>query len=323
MSKFLIIGGAGFLGINIVKKILENKKNKVDLVDDFSRGKKDYFFFKILKNKNVKSFNLDFSSKVLANKFKNDYDYIFNLAAIVGVKNVLKKPLDVLNKNISIQKNSIEICRKQKKLKRFIFISTSEVYYASLKKKLIKFPTPEENILTVDNHDNPRSTYMLSKIYCEAITGMAEINYTIVRPHNIYGPRMGMAHVIPELILRLYKTKSKKMDILNGNFKRTFCYVDDAVKMILSLMYSKKANKKVFNIGNQKPEVKIIDVARLIAKLQDKKITFKVKLSKYESPQRRVPSTKKMYKFIKKIKTLSLINGLNKTFLWYKANYLK
>ena len=61
----------------------------------------------------------------------------------------------------------------------------SEVYYASLKNKLIRFPTPED-IITVDNHDNPRATYMLSKIYCEAITGPAKINYTIVRPHNVY-----------------------------------------------------------------------------------------------------------------------------------------
>ena len=244
MSKFLVIGGAGFLGLNLVKKILENNKNKVDLVDDFSRGKKYKFFKKILKNKNIRLINLNFISEHISKKFGNNYDYIFNLAAIVGVKNVLKNPLEVLNKNISIQKNSIEICRNQKKLKRFIFFSTSEVYYASLKKKIIKFPTSEENILTFDSHNNPRSTYMLSKIYCEAMTGVSNVNYTIIRPHNIYGPRMGMAHVIPELIFKIDQTKSKKMNISNGQFRRTFCYVDDAVNMILSLMYSKKLIKK-------------------------------------------------------------------------------
>ena len=121
MSKFLVIGGAGFLGLNLVKKILENNKNKVDLVDDFSRGKKDKFFKKILKNKNIRLINLNFISENISKKFGNNYDYIFNLAAIVGVKNVLKNPLEVLNKNISIQKNSIEICRNQKKLKDLFF----------------------------------------------------------------------------------------------------------------------------------------------------------------------------------------------------------
>ena len=62
MSKFLVIGGAGFLGLNLVKKILENNKNKVDLVDDFSRGKKDKFFKKILKNKNIRLIHLNFIS---------------------------------------------------------------------------------------------------------------------------------------------------------------------------------------------------------------------------------------------------------------------
>ena len=65
---------------------------------------------------------------------------------------------------------------------------------------------------------------------------------------------------------------------------------------------SKKANKKIFNIGIQKPEIKIIELAKFIAKLENKKIAFKSVLSKYESPIRRAPNTKKMYKFIKKIK---------------------
>ena len=113
------------------------------------------------------------------------------------------------------------------------------------------------------------------------------------------------------------------MNISNGQFRRTFCYVDDAVNMILSLMYSKKANKKIFNIGNQSPEIKIIEIAKLVAKLHGKKILFRSILSKYESPKRRVPSTQKMYRFIKKKKTLNFIEGLNKTFLWYKKNYSK
>jgi len=309
--------------MHLTKKILENKKNKVDLVDNFSRGKKDIFFKNISKNKRVRNYNLDFASKIISKKFKKNYDYIFNLAAIVGVKNVLENPLDVLIKNIIIQKNTIEICTNQKKLKRFIFISTSEVYYASLKKKLIRFPTPEDNIITIDNHDNPRSTYMLSKIYCEAITGLAKINYTIIRPHNVYGPRMGMAHVIPELISKIHKTNLKNMKILNGDYKRTFCFVDDAINMILSLTYSKKANKKIFNIGIQKPEIKIIELAKFIAKLENKKIAFKSVLSKYESPIRRAPNTKKMYKFIKKIKTTTLIDGLKKTLSWYMENQIK
>ena len=51
---------------------------------------------------------------------------------------------------------------------------------------------------------------MLSKIYCEAMTGVSNVNYTIIRPHNIYGPRMGMAHVIPELIFKIDQTNLKR-----------------------------------------------------------------------------------------------------------------
>ena len=70
----------------------------------FLEGKKDIFFKNILINKNVRHYNFDFSEKSISKKFKKNYDYIFNLAAIVGVKNVLENPLDVLIKNIIIQK---------------------------------------------------------------------------------------------------------------------------------------------------------------------------------------------------------------------------
>jgi UDP-glucose 4-epimerase len=319
MSRYLIIGGSGFLGFHLSKFLIENK-HKVVVVDNFSRGKKDYDLTQLSRSNDFKLINIDFTKKESVKKIKYQYDYIVNFAAIVGVKHVLKNPFDVLVKNFEIHRNVIELCKKQKRLKRLLFTSTSEVYYGSLKNKLIKFPTPENNILTLDNYDNYRSTYMLSKLYCEALTGVSNINYTIVRPHNIYGPRMGMSHVIPELIKKINFLKLKKMSLMNGNHTRTFCYVDDAVKMIYFLMKSNNANKKIFNIGNNNPEITILKLSKIISKILKKKIRIKSTKSKYESPSRRRPDTNKMNKIIKDFKKTDLNEGILKTYLWYKKN---
>ena len=92
---------------------------------------------------------------------------MFHCAAIVGVKHVNSKPYDVLIKNIKMLENVINFSKKQKKLERLVFFYKVKFYAETLKKKLIRFPTPEESLILVDQKFNSRSTYMLSKIYGE------------------------------------------------------------------------------------------------------------------------------------------------------------
>ena len=95
---------------------------------------------------------------------------------------------------------------------------------------------------------------MLSKIYCETLLIHSGLNYLILRPHNIFGPRMGNDHVIPELITRIEKLKNNinKLYVENYNHKRAFCYIEDAIDQIIILYNSKKVNYKIINIGSPK-----------------------------------------------------------------------
>ena len=88
--------------------------------------------------------------------------------------------------------------QKNKKLKRF-FISTSEVYSGALNNNLIKFPTNEKTILSLNDLSNRRGTYMLSKIYGEAISNFSKLPFTIFRPHNVLAKEWECPDVIPEL----------------------------------------------------------------------------------------------------------------------------
>ena len=162
--------------------------------------------------------------------------------------------------------NVLNFSLNQKKIKRFIFLSTSEVYAGSLRNRMLNFPTSENSTLSLENLKNERGTYMLSKIYGEALCHFYKIPYTILRPHNIYGERMGMSHVIPELTFKSLKM-GKSLTVHNFNHKRAFCYVDDATEMILKIMKSKKTINKVYNLGDQRLEITMLELAKKILKL--------------------------------------------------------
>tara|TARA_Y100000768_G_C23947001_1_gene668115 strand:+ start:299 stop:1252 length:954 start_codon:yes stop_codon:yes gene_type:complete len=313
--KILIIGGAGFIGFHLAKKL--SISNDILIIDNLSRGKLDKDFKELLNNRNVKFKNIDLTiSKPIIEK---NFDIIFNFAAIVGVQNVNLNPYKVLEKNVLLQLASLKIAKSQKNLKKFIFSSTSEIYSGSLTNNLIKFPTPEDNLICLNKLDNPRYTYMLSKIYGEAICNFSNIPYAIVRLHNIYGPRMGTQHVIPQWIIKILKQKKNHIyHIENSEHSRTFCYIDDAVNMIKKVALSNKKNMTV-NIGNSKPEIKIKKLVKIIFKIIGKK-KFHLKKKKINnfSPKRRAPNMNKFISNFKYKSQVSLVEGINKTLLWYK-----
>ncbi len=316
--KALITGGAGFIGYHLAKELLE-QGYEVVLADNFSRGVQDKFL-KQLENDSRITFALgDLMVTDNVMKMGTDFDYIYHLAAIIGVQNVLEHPYDVLEKNVELLLHMIEFARKQKSLKRFVFASTSEIYAGTLQYYDMEIPTPETTPLTITPLEHPRTSYMLSKIYGEALLQQSRLPFTIVRPHNFYGPRMGMSHVIPELLKKAYFANEKdKLEVFSVEHKRTFCYISDAVTIIRMLAESEKANGEAFNVGNESPEVAILEVAETVLKVTDKALEIDAKPATAGSPVRRCPCMKKTVDCIGYAGKISLEEGIKKTFEWYK-----
>ena len=92
--------------------------------------------------------------------------------------------------------------KKQKKKLKLYFFLQARFTLPIIEEKKVKFPIKENNNVLIKNNIIKRDAYFLSKIFNEKIIQLSNINYLILRPHNIYGPRMGFSHVIPELIKR-------------------------------------------------------------------------------------------------------------------------
>lgn len=318
MKKVLITGGAGFIGLHLATYFLE-KEYHVDIIDNFSRGVNDFFLENLKKNKNFNLYNIDLMNSEKLNSLSSDYTYIFHLAAIIGVANVIKQPYVVLKNNILLLLSMLEFCKKQKKLKRFLFASTSEVYAGTLESFKMEIPTPETTPLTITDLEAPRTSYMLSKIYGEALCNMTDVPITIFRPHNIYGPRMGMAHVIPELLKKCYFNENNKgLEVFSVFHKRTFCYIDDAVELLFLAATSDLTIAQTINLGNQAPEVTMEEVGKIILQVTGKNMPIIPMPATAGSPLRRCPNMQKTTEILDYQAKVDLHEGIQKTFDWYR-----
>jgi UDP-glucose 4-epimerase len=320
MKKILVTGGAGFIGYFLIKKLLEDRDNKIVMIDNMYRGRVDDELKDIINNKNVTFHQGDLTDKDFIKQLDKDFDYIYHLAAVIGVKNVVENPDKVLNHNAIATLNLIEFAKKIKSLKKILFSSTSEIYAGTLKHYGIDIPTNEEVKLVIDDIKSPRTTYMLSKMYGESIFfnyGFKyNIPFTIVRYHNVYGPRMGFLHVIPEMLVKI--SNQTIIEVASPEHTRSMCFIDDAVEMTIRACENISTKKEILNIGNQSEEISIINLVKLIADVLDKKIKTKMLPDTKGSPKRRCPDISKIVNLTGYSPKVNIKEGLKKTYNWYK-----
>ncbi len=319
MSKILITGGAGFIGLHLAEYLL-GRGCSVDLIDNFSRGKQDKQLKTLTNDKNVRLITVDILKPNSMDDLDSDYDYIYHLAAIIGVQNVVDRPYNVLRDNIMMLTAVIDFAKENENLKRLMFASTSEVYAGTLKHFTLPIPTPETTPLALTDLDYPRTSYMLSKIYGEALCHHSGLPFTNFRPHNIYGPRMGMAHVIPELLKKAYKTDGDFLPVFSVSHKRTFCYVDDAVSMLSIAAEDERCKNETINVGSLEGEISIEELAKEIISAVGKDLKIYPQQDTAGSPSRRCPDMTKTVQLTGYKAKISLEEGIRRTFEWYKPN---
>ena len=197
---YLVTGGTGFIGSNIAKRLVEKNKNVI-IFDNNTRGSIQKIYNIRKKIKFIKG---DIRNKNALLKASKKADAIIHLAYINGTKYFYSKPELVLDVVVKGLVNIFDVC-KENKITELYLASSSEVYQTPN-----KIPTKENEMLKIPDVLNPRYSYGGGKI----LTELMGINYgrnfkklIIFRPHNVYGPKMGNEHVIPEFI---NKIKNKK-----------------------------------------------------------------------------------------------------------------
>lgn len=324
MTKVLITGGAGFIGYHLTR-LLAGEDYEVTICDNLFRGKIDSDLKELCEHGNVKFINCDLVERGELKKLEGEWDYIYHLAAINGTRYFYEIPHEVLRVNVLSLINLLEWARDAHAGK-ILFASSSEVYAGTARAFDLPVPTPENVCLTIDDVYNPRLSYAGSKIIGELFM----INYsraynlpiTIVRYHNIYGPRMGYEHVIPGFCMRILGQENP-FKIHGATETRAFCYIDDAIKATRKVAEVEGTSGEIIHVGNSDEEIKIIDLARRMFALSDFYPTVESLPAPEGSVKRRQPDISKLVQLTGFRPQVSLNEGLLKTLEWYKKWYRK
>lgn len=322
----LISGGSGFIGsyINAVlyllnKNILKEKCSVISL-DNYITGSRKNFLLDI-KDKNFQFMDGDVRLPIITNQ---KIDYVIHAAGLASPFYYKKFPLETIESAILGSKNLLELSRVSKP-ESFLFFSSSEIYGDP---DTDAVPTPETYAGHVSSV-GPRACYdeskRLSETICMVYNQIYNIPIKIVRPFNIYGP--GMKHtdyrVVPTFVYNGLRGKNLPVHD-KGIQTRTFCYITDALVAIFKVLISGKPGE-VYNIGNDKPEISMFELAQIIANLLGNGI--KPQRKNYPDnypagePQRRCPDLNKIKTELNFIPQVDLQTGLKRTIDWFKHSY--
>jgi UDP-glucose 4-epimerase len=291
--KYLITGGAGFIGSHLADTLI-TRGDEVVVLDNFTTGNKDNLS---RIQRKIQIHNGNVLDRTLVAKLVSECDFVVNLAASLGVLNIINKPLESLKTNLQGTEIVLESADKFKK--PVLIASTSEVYG-----KNNKVPLNEEDDRVIGHPLKSRWSYSEAKAVDESLAYFYylenKLPIRIVRFFNTVGPRQvghyGM--VLPRFVSAALKNETLSV-YGTGDQIRCFCHVDDAVRALLLVMDSDNTIGEVFNVGNNQ-QISIMELANKVIEITKssssiEKIAYeKAYPEGFEDMQRRVPDISKI-----------------------------
>jgi nucleoside-diphosphate-sugar epimerase len=320
MATHLVTGGSGFIGAALVKELL-SAGHSVRVLDDNSRGHVRRLSGVL---EDLEFIEGDVRNQAHVLEATKGCQVVWHLAYINGTRHFYERPDAVLEVGVKGTLNTIDAVFEIG-VERYIFASMSETYNTPT-----HIPTNETERLMIPDITNPRFSYGGGKITGELLTlhygGRRGLETVIVRPHNIYGPDMGFAHVIPEVIERIIDVtnglQNTEIDLPiqgDGSETRAFCYVDDGAAGF-RIAGLNGASGNVYHLG-QTHEVSIADLILEIGKVLGVTLNLVPGPLRAGGTHRRCPDVTNLAQLGYEART-SLHDGLEQTVRWYADTFL-
>ena len=315
----LLLGGAGFIGLHLARRLVADGC-EVTIVDDFSRGRRDAELDALSAHPSVRIVSADLTEPATYAALPHGWDQIYLLAAVVGVRNVEQDPARVVRVNTLVAMHTVAWVAPGE---RVFFASTSEVYAGGVDAGVVPVPTAENVPTMISDITQPRFAYAVSKLLGEAAflhTARARGFEAVVgRFHNVYGPRMGADHVIPEMSLRV-RDGEDPFRVPGADQFRAFCHVDDAVEAMVRLMATPEAAGQIVHIGNDRGETNIGDLAKLVLRVAGSDAAIEASPAPRGSVTRRCPDLTRLRELTGYEPSVTLEDGVLATYAWYATH---
>ncbi len=316
-KKITVTGAEGFIGSHLVEKLVNqgfevkalvnyNFQNNWGWLDHINHNTKKY----------IEVVQGDVRDNNLIDDLIKGSEYIFNLAALIGIPYSYNAPKSYLDTNVEGLLNIMNAAKKQNNCK-VIHTSTSEVYGSA------KFvPMTEEHPL------NAQSPYAASKIAADQLAlsfyRSFDLPVSIIRPFNTYGPRQSLRAIIPTIITQHIDKKIKNIKLGNINVSRDFTHISDTVGGFVSTISAKNIFGEIINLGSgAETKIKnIIDLISKITNIKKKIITEKIRVRNSSSEVKRLCSSNKKAKKLLNWKPIFVTDTkfkekISETIQWY------
>lgn len=315
--KFLVTGGAGFIGSNIVEQLLKDGQDVV-VLDNFSSGKEENLAFVKNYTQIAARYALikgDICDKSTCNRACKGIDVVLHQAALRSVPKSMSKPHEFNAVNIDGTLNMLEAARDNK-VKRFVFASSSSVYGDT-----DKFPEKE------DAYPLLISPYALSKLageyYCRIFSEQFGVETICLRYFNVFGAKQALddeyAVVIPKFIHCILHDKQPPI-FGTGKQSRDFTYIDNVVQANILAATTPGIKHEVFNVANGKDNtvLQLADVLNKIIGTNLRPVFLPPRPGDIFRTYADISKIKKMLKFEPKI---NFEEGLKRTIEYFKKKY--
>ena len=307
-KRVLVTGGCGFIGSWIANRLAELGA-EVTVFD---------CHIKPIHPK-VKIIQGDVRKFEEVNRAVCEQEYVFHLAAILGVEKIQNIPLQVLDNNLGGTINVLKAAHENR-VKRFIYTSSSEVY-----------GNPKKVPISEEDPTAPISTYGIGKLageaYCNAYYREFGLEYTILRFFNVYGPGQTEKFVMPIFLSRVLRGLPPIV-YGNGSQSRAYTYITDAVNGTLLAAASEEGAGAIFNIGNNEA-ITLTELAQYIIDISGNhlKPVFKnfgegIRMEKREVI-RREPDITKAQKTLGFALEVPWQKGVKQFAIWYKDKQME
>ncbi len=322
-SRVLIAGGGGFLLSMLVDVLVAHNERSgsspihVTVADNFSTGSSARLQH-LEGRSDFTALHVDITKPL---EIAEPADFVVQGASIASPVIYRRFPVETIEANVWGTKHLLDYAR-QSRARSFVFMSSSEIYGDPVAAAI---PTPETYAGNV-SCTGPRACYDESKRLGETLTlafaRQHEINAKIVRPFNVYGPRLSLedGRIIPDLLRDALAGQSLRL-YSDGSATRSFCYLTDEIDGIIRVLVSDQQGE-AFNIGNDQ-ELSIRDVAELMADVAGTGLSIEYEVHDdpaylTDNPNRRCPDLTKSRELLGFDWRVSPRDGLERTLRHYQ-----
>ncbi len=315
-ARVLLTGGAGFIGLGMVRRLLDSGAS-VTVVDDLSRGRLDDDAAAVFSRPGIDFVQADLADRSSLDGLGADFETIVHLAAVIGIQAASREPVRVLRTNALSAITITDFWRRCRA--RMVFASTSEVYGDPLVN-----PQPESYWGNV-NPIGVRGVYDEAKRFAEALV-MAYHRYhgvdtRIARIFNTYGPRMRPrdGRVVSNFIVQALRGENLTV-YGTGAQTRSFCFVDDEIDGLARLLLAPESDDVHLpvNIGNPH-ELTVLEIAETILRLSGSSSRIVFEPLPEDDPKVRRPDISRARHLLGWEPRVALEEGLRRTIEYFRS----